>query len=92
MSAKPEAAPVITMRPLYIERAQIPLVLTLSESSWDTLVARGEAPRPRKISAGRSGWLLEEIEAWARARPVSDLLPPKNSGFGRAGKRKIAEA
>ena len=81
MSARPDT--LITMRPLYIERAQIPAVTTLSESSWDTLVAKGEAPKPRKISANRSGWLFEEVEAWARARPVSDLLPPRNSGKGR---------
>lgn len=78
---------IYILRPLYIERAQIPLVTTLSESSWDTLVAKGDAPKPRKLSAGRSGWLFEEVEAWARARPVSDLLPPRNSGHGRGGKK-----
>jgi prophage regulatory protein len=82
---------IIVLKPLYIERSQIPLITTLSESSWDTLVAKGEAPKPRKISAGRSGWLLEDVEAWARSRPDSDLLPPRNSGYGRAGKVK-AEA
>ena len=56
MSARPDT--IITMRPLYIERAQIPAVTTLSESSWDSLVAKGEAPKPRKISANRSGWRL----------------------------------
>lgn len=75
--------PIITMRPLYIERAQIPAITTLSESSWDTLVAKGEAPKPRKISAGRSGWLLTDLEEWARTRPPSDLLPPRNCGKGR---------
>lgn len=88
MSTRPDT--IITMRPLYIERAQIPAVTTLSESSWDTLVAKGEAPKPRKISANRSGWLFEEIEAWARARPVSDLLPPRNSGKGRSKKEPAA--
>ena len=90
MSTRPIEA-VINLRPLYIERAQIPAVTTLSESSWDTLVAKGEAPKPRKISANRCGWLFEEIEAWARARPVSDLLPPRNSGKGR-NKKESADA
>lgn len=82
MNARPDT--IITMRPLYIERAQIPAVTTLSESTWDTLVAKGEAPQPRKISANRSAWLFDDIEVWAHTRPVSDLLPPRNSGKGRS--------
>ena len=88
MSTRPDT--IINLRPLYIERAQIPAVTTLSESSWDTLVARGEAPQPRKISANRSAWLFDEIEVWAHTRPVSDLLPPRNSGKGRNKKEAAA--
>jgi len=44
------------------------------------LVRAGEFPPPRKISSRRVGWLLREVEEWAEARPVSDLLPPANTG------------
>jgi prophage regulatory protein len=78
--------PVIQIKPFYLPKEQAAAFLSLSESTLESLVARGEAPKPRKVSAKRSAWLVEELEAWGRARPVSDLLPPVNSGHGRAGK------
>lgn len=77
---------IIQLKPLYLARAQAASFLSVSESMLDSLVARGGAPRPRRLSAGRSAWLVEELEAWGRGRPVSDLLPPAGSGHGRAGK------
>lgn len=77
---------IIQLKPLYLARQQAASFLSISESMLDKLVAQGDAPRPRKISNGRSGWLVEELETWGKGRPVSDLLPPANSGYGRAGK------
>lgn len=59
----------------------------LSESTWQDLVRKGTAPKPRKISPHRVGWLTREVDEWAEKQPVSDLLPPPNSGAGRAGKQ-----
>ena len=67
-----------------LERANAAAFLSISESMLVQLVARVEAPKPRKTGAGRSAWLTDELEAWSRARPVSDLLPPVGSGYGRA--------
>ena len=77
---------VVVIRPMYLDRPGIAAYTSLGESTWDALVARGEAPKPRMLTSKRSAWLVEEVEAWCRARPVSSLLPPKNSGYGRAGK------
>lgn len=77
---------IVTIKPILLSRASAAAVLSISESMLDALVARGDLPKPRKISSGRSGWLTEELDAWSRALPESDLLPPVNSGFGRAGK------
>ena len=77
---------LISLKPLYLARAQAASYLSISESMLDKLVAQGSAPRPRKLSAGRAGWLVEELDAWGRSLPVSDLLPPANCGYGRAGK------
>lgn len=83
------AAPstVIYLKPLFLARADAATYLSISESMLDKLVAQGELQPPRKISAGRSGWLVEELDTFGRSRPVSDLLPPRNSGHGRAGKQ-----
>lgn len=77
---------IIQLKPLYLARAQAASFLSLSESMLDKLVAQGDLPRPRKLSAGRAAWLVEELEAWGKSLPVSDLLPPVNSGYGRGGK------
>ena len=77
---------IVQVKPLYLARAQAASFLSLSESMLDSLVARGDLPKPRKLSAGRTAWLTEELEVWGRGLPVSDLLPPVNSGYGRAGK------
>lgn len=81
-----ESMSVVQVKPLYLARENAAAFVSLSVSMWEQLVAAGDAPKPRKLSKGRSAWLLEEVEAWGRARPVSDLLPPKNSGHGRSGK------
>jgi prophage regulatory protein len=80
------AAPMFQIRPLYLPRAAAAAYLALSENTLDRLVARGNAPKPRQLSQGRVAWLVDDLDAWGRARPVSDILPPENSGFGRAGK------
>lgn len=77
---------IVQIKPLYLTRTQAASFLSLSESMLDKLVAQGNAPKPRKLSAGRAAWLVEELEAWGKSLPVSDLLPPVNSGYGRAGK------
>lgn len=85
MSATPKLQ-VITLAPVLLARPNAAAYLSISESMLDQLVARGEAPKPRRISAGRTAWLVDDLREWAQARPISDLLPPSNSGYGRAGK------
>ena len=82
----PALKTVIQVRPLFLARPAAAAYLSVSESMLDKLVASGELARPRKISPGRSGWLVDDLDTFGRSRPVSDLLPPRNSGHGRAGK------
>lgn len=78
--------PIVSIRPLFLARPDAAAYLAVSESTLDALVARGEAPKPRKVSKGRTAWLVDDLDTWGRARPHSDLLPPVNSGYGRAGR------
>ncbi len=82
---KKERAAIVRICPLYLARPDAAAYLAISESTLDNLVARGALPKPRKLNAGRTAWLVDDLEAWGRERPESDLLPPKNSGYGRAG-------
>lgn len=89
---KPEKAEKVTIvhtPPLFLARANAAAYLSISESMLDALVARGAAPKPRKISPGRSAWLLEELAEFGRSLPESDLLPPPGCGYGRAGKAAV---
>ena len=83
-TAKPTA--MLAVQPLYVARQEAAAMLSISEATLESLVAKREAPAPRRLSAGRVAWLVEDLVNWARERPVSDALPPINSGFGRAGK------
>lgn len=85
MPAAKNQEALITLRPLYLARPNAAAFLSISETMLDQLVARGDAPKPRQLSAGRVAWLTEELEAWGKTRPTSELLPPAGSGYGRAG-------
>lgn len=90
MTAK--STPVINIKPLYLDRESAAAFLSISSSLLEKLAAQGEAPKPRKLSANRSAWLVEDLEQWGRERPVSDLLPARASGYGRAGAPSGARA
>jgi prophage regulatory protein len=73
----------MTLKPMYLDLPRTAEFLALSVRTWQNLVQAGQAPKPRKLSGGRVGWLVSELEAWAESRPVSDLPPPVNAGKRR---------
>lgn len=77
---------VIQLRPIFLCKEDAAMSLAVSVSTFENLVAGGHITPGRQISKGRVGWLVEELEQYARSRPVSSMLPPRNSGYGRAGK------
>lgn len=88
MTTATKTAPaLVTIAPLYLNRQHAAEFLSISESMLEAMAARGDAPRPRQLSAGRVAWLVEDLIAWGKARPVSALLPPPESGHGRRGKQ-----
>ncbi len=66
--------------PIMLGLQQVADTLSLSKSSIHNLVASGKFPRPRKLTAKRVAWLTSDVLAWASALPVSDNLPPPNTG------------
>lgn len=63
-------------------------VLSLSVKTFERLVQAGEIPKPRQISPGRVGWLVSDLDDWATKRPISELLPPANSGASKGRKNQ----
>jgi prophage regulatory protein len=68
---------------IFVDLPEVATLVTLATATIQRLVRENGFPKPRKISANRVAWLLREVEAWAEERPVSDLLPPVNTGKRR---------
>ena len=70
----------VAISPRVVTKEIAAQLLSLSVSSFDRLLAKGSIPKPRQLSPNRVGWLVSDLDAWAEKRPVSDLLPPSNTG------------
>ena len=68
------------MKPIYLELDAVAGTVALAASTVQRLVREGGFPKPRQLSGRRVAWLVREVEEWAEDRPVSTLLPPKNTG------------
>lgn len=91
MPSQKKSTSIVTIAPLFLARREAAAFLSLSESHLESMAARGDIPPPRKLSPGRVAWLVDDLIVWGQARPVSDLLPPSGSGYGRAGRSKKKE-
>lgn len=60
----------------------------LSVSQVEKLTRQQLFPPLRQLSSRRVAYVAREVEEWLVSRPPSECLPPKNSGYGRAGKPK----
>ena len=77
---------MIYLEPLILAKPDAAAFISVYESMVDKLVAQKRLKPPRKISSGRAGYLVADLKEFVQGLHVSDLLPPPNSGYGRAGK------
>ena len=75
------------MKPLYLDLPTVAATVTPSEASVQKLVRKNQFPKPRMLSGRRVARLTREIEEWAEDRPISDLLPPPNTGHSNRHRR-----
>ena len=73
--AKKSDLVIVQTRPAILRRDTAAAFMGMSVSLFEAEVSAGRLPKPRKLSAGATGWLLSELEACAHALPVSDLQP-----------------
>lgn len=53
----------------------------LSLSTFQRALREDEdAPKPRQLAGRRVGYIRHELEAWVESRPISEQLPPDNTG------------
>ena len=70
---------IAVVKPQYLPRGAAAAYCGLSVSTMEEEIRTDRFPKPRQLTKRRVGWLLVELEAWCADRPVSDLLPPKNT-------------
>lgn len=87
MDDQPKKSPrhrqVISTPPIFLDRESAAAAMTLSIPTFLAEVKAGRLPQPRRLSANRVGWLWAELVESAQRLPVSDLLPPPNTGNRR---------
>ncbi|MDP3627123.1 MAG: AlpA family phage regulatory protein [Hydrogenophaga sp.] len=77
---------MINLKPAAVDLEHAAAFVSLSESAVLRLVREGNFPKPRQLSGRRVGYLVRELEEWVESRPISEILPPDNAGYGRAGR------
>lgn len=77
------------MRPLYASLNLVTNMMAMSASTVQRLVREDKFPKPRQLSGHRVAWLVRELEEWAESRPVSDLLPPPNTGAPKPRQKSV---
>lgn len=79
---------VMQFAPAALDREMAASYCGLSQTTFEKAVREKKAPQPRQLAGRRVAWLRAELEAWLHACPVSDQLPPQNTG----GKKPRADA
>lgn len=74
-----------TLRPAVLDIDQVAAYLSLSARTVNSMVQKNDFPKPRQLSGRRVAYLVRELDEWLESRPMSDLPPPVNCEFGRAG-------
>lgn len=77
---------VMQFAPAALEREQAASYCGLSLSTFEQVVRDKSAPQPRKLAGRRVAWLRAELDAWLFACPVSEQLPPENTGSKKVRK------
>lgn len=75
------------IEPIALDIRATAQMLAVSVSTVERLVRVGDFPKPRKVSGRRVVYLVDEVRGWLAARPVSDLLPPPNTGAPKPRRR-----
>lgn len=70
----------VAVKPAYLDLEGTCSFVALGESTVEGLIRENKFPKPRQLSGRRVGWLVRELEEWSESRPVSEQLPPKNTG------------
>ncbi len=75
------------IQPIALDREAAAEFVLLSVSTIETLLRQNQFPKPRRVSPNRVVFLVRELTEWMESRPVSELLPPPNTGAAKPKQR-----
>lgn len=83
----------VDITPAALDRKAASAYLALSVRTFERLVREKSIPQPRQLAGRRVAWLRIELDQWLTARPISEQLPPENTGAPKPhNKRRSAAA
>ena len=67
--------------PAALDKEMAAAYCSVGVSMFEQMVQDGTAPKARRFPGRRRvAWLRPELDAWLASLPLSDLLPPDNTG------------
>ena len=77
---KPSATDSQAFLPAAFGREAAAFYVGLGLTTFEKAVREKAAPQPRQLAGRRVVWLRHELDAWLLSSPVSQQLPPVNTG------------
>ncbi|WP_417284363.1 helix-turn-helix transcriptional regulator [Comamonas sp.] len=75
--------------PAALDKEMAAAYCSVGITMFEQMVQDGTAPKARRFPGRRRvAWLRTELDAWLAGLPLSDLLPPENTGAKKPCKTK----
>lgn len=75
--------------PAALDKEMAAAYCSVGITMFEQMVQDGTAPKARRFPGRRRvAWLRSELDAWLAGLPLSDLLPPENTGAKKPRRSK----
>jgi len=78
----------VVFEPLCLRLEKAAQMIDISISNLQNLSRTEPLLKPIQIGKGSARYVVANLREYINTRPISELLPPPNSGYGRAGKER----
>lgn len=73
------------IEPICIRLEKAAQLMDVSTSTLQTLSRTEPLLKPIQVGKGSARYVVAQLREYINTRPISDLAPPTNSGYGRRG-------
>ena len=79
---------ILTCPPGALDKSTAAAYCAVGVSTFERMVQARKAPQPRMFPAKRVVWLRTDLDSWLQGLPISNILPPENTGEKKPRKTK----